>query len=362
MSAFAKFPERCASRLMPGEPVWIFGVGTFGRSLARACVSQGVVVQGFVQTLPASTAVDGLPVRAWSELSEADCAMAVLVGIFNRGVAFDGLVKLASGSGFQRILLPWDLYAQFGVELGWRYWLADPNLLRSQTANLNRTYDHLADDVSRECFFRLVNFRLGLDLEYSSFRHSETQYFNDLSLALSSGRSITYLDGGAYDGDSYRQIHTVASVARAWLFEPDSSNYSNLVHFVRENDLPGICIPLALSNACGIVRFSSGIGEASHFDETGSNGIATVAIDDLLAGQPVDFIKLDVEGAEELALRGAARTLLKHMPILALSCYHRAEDLWVLLGLVNELSPGYKFYLRQHAYNSFDLVLYCIPT
>ena len=347
---------------MPGEPVWVFGVGTFGRAVAKACGLQGVEVQGFVQTRPTVPYVDDLPVRTWNELSSADRAMTLLVGIFNRDTALDSLVRLARDAGYQTIVLPWDLHEQFAVELGWRYWLADPNLLRGRAADLNRAHESLADETSRVCLRRLVDFRLGLDLDYASYQHEEPQYFNELTLSAFRGRTLCYLDGGAYNGDSYRQIVAVAPVRQAWLFEPDSANYSKLVQFVRESALPGICVPLALADRYGFLRFSSGLGEAAHFDENGDNDIATVAIDDLLAGQPVDFIKLDVEGAEVSALRGAARTLVKHRPVLALSCYHRADDLWVLSDLLNDLAPGYQFHLRQHACNSFDLVLYGIPT
>jgi hypothetical protein len=111
------------------------------------------------------------------------------------------------------------------------------------------------------------------------------------------------------------------------------------------------------------MRFSSGLGEGGHFSEKGQDAIATVAIDDLLGGHAVDFIKLDIEGAEAQALRGAARTLAAHRPTLALSCYHKPEDLWQLPDLIEELVPGgYQFHLRQHAFNSLELVLYAIAS
>jgi hypothetical protein len=75
----------------------------------------------------------------------------------------------------------------------------------------------------------------------------------------------------------------------------------------------------------------------------------------------VDFIKLDVEGAEMSALNGAKETINKYRPTLALSCYHHPDDLWKLSDMISELGLDYQFYLRQHAFNSFDLVLYAIP-
>ena len=361
MSIFGKWPEREVKRLAPGEPIWIFGTGSFGRAVARACVSQGVKVQGFVQTKPTAPYVDELPVRAWDALKPADRAMALLIGVFNRDTPIDGLVHLASEAGCQRIVLPWDLHAQFAAELGWRYWLADPYLLRSHATDLNRCYDRMADEESRVCLKRLVNFRLGLDVDYSKFTHEEPQYFNSLSLPPLKRKALNYLDGGAYNGDTFRDLLKASPVQHAWLFEPDPSNFSRLTQAVRDGSYPGSCLPLALSDSYRLLRFSSGLGEAGHVDLNGHEVIAAVAIDDLLAGQAVDFIKLDVEGAEESALIGAKRTITTCRPVLALSCYHHPHDIWALPDLLCGLVQNYRFYLRQHMFNSFDLVLYAIP-
>lgn len=361
MSIFGRWPERESSFLAPGEPVWVFGTGSFGRAVARACASEGVDVQGFVQTEPFDAFVDGLPVRSWRGLNSIDRDMSLLLGIFNRDIPIDSLVRLVNESGCDRVVYPWDLHAQFPKELGWRYWLANSNLLRAHAADLNRSYERLADERSRTCLKRLVDFRLGLDIDYASFVDEEAQYFNELTLPHIGRKELNYLDGGAYDGETFRQLFAKTSVNHAWLLEPDSTNYSKLTGLVRSLSLPGSCLPLALGDGYRLSRFSSGLGEAGHLNESGDQGIATVAVDDLLAGQNVDFIKLDVEGAEEAALRGAARTIESQRPVLALSCYHHPTDLWRLPDFLSELAPGYRLFLRQHTYNSFDLVLYGIP-
>jgi FkbM family methyltransferase len=356
-------PASSPERLVPGEPVWVFGTGSFGRAVARACEAHGIPVAGFVQTQPTQAIVDGHPVCAWGERRPSDSLMPLLVGIFNRDTPLDGLVNLAREAGCRRIVLPWQLHEQFAQDLGWRYWLGAPEFLRSHAADLSRLHERLADDTSRKCLQRLVRFRMGLDLDYSCFTHPEPQYFNGLTLTTLSNKPLTYLDGGAYDGDSLCQLVAVtpAGLSHAWLFEPDTINYSKLVDTVRERGLPASCMPLALADCYQLLRFSSGLGEAGHVSQEGDNAIATVAIDDLLAGQPVDFIKLDVEGGEAAALHGARRSLDVHRPVLAISCYHKPEDLWVLPNLIDSLVPGYRMYFRQHTFNSFDLVLYAIP-
>ena len=63
----------------------------------------------------------------------------------------------------------------------------------------------------------------------------------------------------------------------------------------------------------------------------------------------VDFIKLDVEGAELDVLRGAVTTIARFKPILALSAYHKLDDFWTLMNFVKSIRPDYEFAMRQFA-------------
>ncbi|MEK9942984.1 MAG: FkbM family methyltransferase, partial [Gammaproteobacteria bacterium] len=210
----------------------------------------------------------------------------------------------------------------------------------------------------------LVLFRSGADLSYAGFTHPVQQYFNNLSLSRFEGEAITYVDGGAFNGDSYRELLSFKSVAvqASWLFEPDPKNYSELVARCMENTkVRTYCIPVGLSDGHRSMHFSSGLGEGGHLSSEGSDTIITAALDELLIGEKIDLIKLDVEGSEESALRGGALTIKTHRPALAISCYHRPDDIWRLPRLIYELVEDYDCYLRQHTFNSFDLVLYAIP-
>jgi FkbM family methyltransferase len=203
---------------------------------------------------------------------------------------------------------------------------------------------------------------MGINLDYSLFRSDDEQYFNQLTLKALKKTVINYVDGGAFDGDSYLELIKLCNVGDAYLFEPDKENFSKL----RDN-LTGIksrysLLPLALSHEYKILSFSSGEGEGSHIDSTGEGGkIAAAALDDVLGGVKINFLKLDVEGAEADALCGAHEIISQLKPIIALSAYHKPQDLWDLPDLISSISTDYTFYFRQHYFNSFDLVLYAIP-
>lgn len=353
--------HRPAPWLPPHAPVWIFGCGSFGRDLARACAVHEVPVRGFVQTQPTQSQVDGLPVLGWADLKPQDLALPLLIGIHNYATALDALALLARNAGCRQVLAPWDYYPQFERELGWRYWLASPETWFAHAEALRRTHARLADAASRTCLERVLAFRLGQDLPYASERDAQAQYFNPLTLTALQGRSLRYLDGGAFDGDSLRQLMALAAVEQAWLFEPDPGNHTQLCRRVRELKVQAHCLPLGLSDRCALLRFNAGQGAGAHVGEDGADCIVACTVDAVLGGAALDLIKLDIEGAEAQALQGASDTLRAHAPVLAVSAYHRPEDLWQLPDLLADLCPQHRHYLRQHACNSFDLVLYAVP-
>jgi FkbM family methyltransferase len=61
------------------------------------------------------------------------------------------------------------------------------------------------------------------------------------------------------------------------------------------------------------------------------------------------FIKMDIEGGELDALRGAANIIRENHPKLAVSVYHNPTHLWEIPLLMKDLVPEYKIYFRQHA-------------
>lgn len=76
----------------------------------------------------------------------------------------------------------------------------------------------------------------------------------------------------------------------------------------------------------------------------------------------VDFIKMDVEGAEKNALEGAREIIRAHLPKMALSAYHKEDDLILLPELIDDIAPGrYEFRLRHYSNFICETVMFCIP-
>ena len=86
----------------------------------------------------------------------------------------------------------------------------------------------------------------------------------------------------------------------------------------------------------------------------------TVSIDDWVARrnpEKIDFIKMDIEGAELDALHGARQTLKRFRPRLAIALYHRPEDIYQIPDFLVSLNLGYRFYLKHPTAAGFETVL-----
>jgi FkbM family methyltransferase len=92
-------------------------------------------------------------------------------------------------------------------------------------------------------------------------------------------------------------------------------------------------------------------------------GVPTTTIDEVVNrfGVPrVDFIKMDIEGSELGALRGAESTLRRWRPKLAISLYHRDEDLYSIPKWVSSLGLGYRLFLEHYSIHHEESVLYAM--
>ena len=74
----------------------------------------------------------------------------------------------------------------------------------------------------------------------------------------------------------------------------------------------------------------------------------------------VDFIKMDIEGAEMSALAGAAGVIAEFKPRLAISAYHKPEDLWEIPRKLKELNPDYEIMFGHHTPIGWESVFYAV--
>jgi FkbM family methyltransferase len=89
--------------------------------------------------------------------------------------------------------------------------------------------------------------------------------------------------------------------------------------------------------------------------------IKTTSIDSFMLHNnipQIDFIKMDIEGSELEALKGAEQTINKHKPKLAIAIYHRLKDFWEIPQWIDSLNLGYTFRVRHFTIHHEETVLF----
>jgi hypothetical protein len=72
------------------------------------------------------------------------------------------------------------------------------------------------------------------------------------------------------------------------------------------------------------------------------------------------YVKYDVEGFERDAIAGTREAITRDGAALAVSVYHKPDDLWDIALLLRDMQPRYSFYLREHGPDGVDTVLYAL--
>lgn len=227
----------------------------------------------------------------------------------------------------------------------------------------------LIDDYSKITLYSVLNFHLTCDVEWilNIARPYSTLYFRSGLLSL--GDRERFVDGGASIGESTTALIDVTNgcFERIWMVEPDKYNIETLsklmrkikAHTYREKITLNKC---ALSNSMGTMLFNhtGHHGGSLIFDGNDTSkgeAVELTTIDKLVETQPT-IIKLDIEGAELSALKGAKNTITAAKPKLFVSAYHRFNDLIAIPEYINEIRSDYKIGIRHHTEDRWDTCLY----
>lgn len=183
------------------------------------------------------------------------------------------------------------------------------------------------------------------------------------------------VDCGAFTGDIVQKVidNSMGLLCRIYAFEPNPKAYAALKK--RTKFLKDIW---ALDEG-QIVCEQKGVGAKSSYASLRTNvanlanvsvsvtddnrgGVEIVTLDDYLAQQDIEkitFLKSDIEGFEWDMLHGAARTIQRDKPNMAISIYHSIFDYFRIFKYLKELVPEYTFAVRHHWNNFDETVLYC---
>lgn len=352
----------------------LYGTGSFSASVANALLSVGIRPVALVDHTPArlNTFDSGLgltvepPESALRRFPDATVILGIFNGYADIHAIGESLVELGASS-IMTALQFYDAMRAFGVEMPESYWMASTSTWQvpapetPQAFEVERARGLLGDDRSISIFDETLRWRrLG---RWDTSPVPEPLSFAYTSEDLDLPRDeIHFVDVGAYTGDSIRSMKLRGfSFSRVTALEPDPNNFSRLAKYMREHAIPGEALPLALSDAHRQVTFAAAGDSSSRIVDSGDTHVTAAPLDDLLIDISVDYVKMDIEGAETSALKGMSRIIREQSPVLAVCVYHRPHDLWSVPLWLADLQPKYSFHLRVYCHQGFELVLYAIP-
>ena len=180
---------------------------------------------------------------------------------------------------------------------------------------------------------------------------------------VSIGPGDVVLDVGGHLG-GFTRVALDHGAGKVVVFEPNAVNIECFSRtFARELAAGKVALVEAAAwEAKGVLEFG---GEGGSFhaawrgEKTGLVAVPARTIDDVveeLGLGRVDFVKMDIEGSERHALRGAARVIGRFRPNLALCQYHFVDDPVVIRRIIREQHPSYREYVP--AYYTGQIYLY----
>ncbi|OGO90169.1 MAG: hypothetical protein A3F10_06385 [Coxiella sp. RIFCSPHIGHO2_12_FULL_42_15] len=342
------------------QKIIVMGAAEEGERLLHLCHALNIEVAVICDDNPAKQGkmLLGHKIQSSTFLEELDKSIPVIIASHRVLAPIKALRakghKTVAPFALLQVLAP----EKFPPHLFYENWLES---LFNHRDRLKTLMTMLADEKSLQVLDAIVGFRLSLEPEILSPVIDWDLYGSEDILNLSNEE--IYIDGGTYDGDTIKSfINRVdGKFKRIIGFEPDTGTFQKL----QQN----------FSHEPRVEPINKGLfshKDTLYFDNVGTRGsmlvegkmqgisVPVTSVDEVLQGAPVTLIKMNIEGAEIPALRGAAMSIARYKPKLGISIYHRSTDLWEIPFLVKELHSQYQFYLRQHDGGVIESVLYAV--
>ena len=340
------------------RPIFLYGTGNGGDKIITALERYGVSLTGVFASdgFVRSRMFHDFPVQAYSDVVARYGSDIVVLLAF--GTTLPEVRAFIEKLNDRHTLYIPDVPLYGGA-------LFDRACVRENEAAIEKAAALFADPLSQALYADALWFRWTGEYRYLL---RTTDPADDLRTLFADGSVTSILDGGAYRGDSAALFCTAfPSVRDIWAAESDAKTCEKLCAYA-ETETRAVIHPLhdALWNENGEIHLSasasrgSGIEGKNHRAKEKTVPCATIDSLRETCGA-FDFIKLDVEGAEWQAIAGAEHTLATDRPSLAVSLYHRTEDLWALPLQIHRILPEHRLYLRRPAcIPLWDVTLYAV--
>lgn len=351
------------------KPVVLYGTGNAAERILNELDVRGIRASGIFASdgFVRDRYFRGFKVLSYAEAKETFGDMLVLLAFGSHLPSVTAQIeKIASEQELLAPDLPVAGYLREGSDAPLGELLFDREYYDTHRAELDETRALLADEQSRLVFDNVIEYRLSGRIDPLLACHTPEKEIWDLLVnwpddlhGCKKRGGLSLLDLGAYTGDTAQLFIDACGgeCSRIICVEPDPRNFRKLSEFAaRERRIEPV--NAAAGAFCGTVRFAKGSGRGALRRASGSKAtsaapggriieVRQTTADLLLSGSPVDFIKMDLEGTEAEAIRGAEHTIRTFRPRMLISAYHRREDLFAIPREILSIRRDYSLYLRK---------------
>lgn len=253
-----------------------------------------------------------------------------------------------------------------------KYWRT-LDIVNSLVDNHDTYNPHFLHFILQKCDLRKIGY--DIQLYFSGLGIAIDFIFEQYAYKFGKNKIITVKEGdvvmdiGACWGDSALYFASkIGESGKVYSFEfiPDNIKLFNKnisLNPKLKNQIELIRFPVSDRSDDKIYFYDKGPGsriESEPFE--GQTGTAsTISIDDFVKNNnisKVDFIKMDIEGAEPFALKGAVETIKRFKPQLAIAIYHSMDDFVNIPAWIAGLNLGYKLYLGHYTIHSEETIIF----
>lgn len=344
----------------------IFGTGNTGKKVDKILKGLGKKIYCFLvsNNMTQRESASENEVISLNDTDRIDNKnIPVIIAVFNRekNSNLSAIIAQLEQKGFTFIITYFEFHAIFADELGDCFWLTKQSYYLENQAKYKECLSLFEEQQSRQLYNQIIGFLESFNPFLLSEPDMDHQYFPE-DLTIWDGTNA-FIDAGAYDGQNILDAtEKFGLLSKVIAFEPDLDNFKKIDQLISWPSVTkeAVLYPCGVWSETLALHFHSGAGESAAVSEHGNIVIPVVSLDEALKGIVPGFIKMDIEGAEIEALKGAKVLISKHKPTLAICIYHTPSHLYEIPLLLKTWNLGYKFYLRFHGHNLFETVLYCI--
>jgi FkbM family methyltransferase len=357
------------NKINEGAATWIYGSGTFAIRVAEMLDGLGWQIKGFIDHIPkANFSING-KIYAVEKYSDVElCSDSqVILGVSNPYGNLINITKnIQSVSPDGNVITPVELsnFLRCKDVLLENYWMgASREFYEQHHQEIVDFRSMLEDSDSKQLFDQILKYRIDGQLEELPLPDPLREHYLPQGIETPP-INLRALDLGACQGENLEAFLESGRLFEFGIFlEPDLANFDSLVKTIAVLELRNISVfPLASWSNTEILSFASTKDASANLNKAGLEKVQAIRLDSVLSATSINYIKMDIEGAEMETLRGASQLISQQCPHLAISVYHKPEDIWSLGLYVDSIATSrYRFYLRTYGHQTFETVLYCVP-